>query len=241
MTNSEQIEFSKDSVKISYRRFLTDSAPGVFLVFIITFSLPTQNISFVFENTNISIFIGICLLLLSPPLGLCINAASYFLFDNLLNKIEKKLYYHEAWPAKETKVFLNFNEISNKIAPENQKDEYDLFIYFSNKMLHVLVMFYHEFYSRIESIRAARIFFRSMILLTIISSFLFFSQFPFSHVELNIFFYFLILLFFIFLSSCSSFHFNLYVLYYSLEIAKAKSNNNTAINFKNAYELLINK
>jgi hypothetical protein len=91
---SQDIEFSKGSIKFSYLRFLSDSAPGYFaiLIFLYCYKLYREsieeipNISFV-ESGNIPIeiilFVLFLLFLLATPVGLVINATSWVFLGRL--------------------------------------------------------------------------------------------------------------------------------------------------------------
>lgn len=78
---SEDIEFSKEGIKISYIRFLADAGAGFLIVLIFIYAyfmyIPKQD----FDNipNEIWILISVLLFLLSFPLGVITNGASYFL------------------------------------------------------------------------------------------------------------------------------------------------------------------
>jgi len=90
---SQDIEFTKGGIKFSYLRFLSDSAPGYFAIFILIYlyyfgicGVPIKeilyhhNILFIQSGNipnEIILFVLFLLFLLATPLGLIINATSW--------------------------------------------------------------------------------------------------------------------------------------------------------------------
>ncbi|MBW1616076.1 MAG: hypothetical protein JRJ49_05995 [Deltaproteobacteria bacterium] len=84
--SANNIEFSKQGIKFSYNRFLSDSASGFILIIIaiityyhagITNNL-YQNSGHFFSN-EIKTFLCLLLFMISTPLGLMINGLSWLL------------------------------------------------------------------------------------------------------------------------------------------------------------------
>lgn len=86
--SDQSIELSREGIKLSYLRFLSDSAAGqiVILVGILAYYYPIFGTplkhSLVSEmSTEVRILVLVMLFLLSTPLGLAINALSWFLLS----------------------------------------------------------------------------------------------------------------------------------------------------------------
>lgn len=92
----ENIELSKDGLKFSYRRFLSDSAGGYIIVLVILLSFykayPILGINLQdfapLTSKEVKIFILALLFFLATPLGLIINAISFFLLGGWTIKLE---------------------------------------------------------------------------------------------------------------------------------------------------------
>ena len=91
---SQDIEVSKEGIKIPYRLFLSDSAAGYIAILIVIFSYyypifgkTLQEIFPHLNNSSISIevkiFVLLLVFLLSTPLGLAINAFSFIILGSL--------------------------------------------------------------------------------------------------------------------------------------------------------------
>jgi len=96
MKNS--IEISNKSIKLSYRRFISDTAIGLLTIAIILFLFHDSNNIF-FKNSSIAdkIFVYTLIFILTTPLGLLVNISSwilfgffqYFLSKDIVLKLEK--------------------------------------------------------------------------------------------------------------------------------------------------------
>ncbi len=107
MNADGRLSISESGIAISYRRFLADSAPG--LIFIVSFIIIYNPYNILFSNpdpkhqladqTRIALYV--MLFLISTPLGLAINAASYFFFDALVHYFERTIFinslFHNVW------------------------------------------------------------------------------------------------------------------------------------------------
>lgn len=86
--SDQSIELSREGIKLSYLRFLSDSAAGqiVILVGILAyyypiFGTPLKHGLVSEMSTEVKILVMVMLFLLSTPLGLAINALSWFLLS----------------------------------------------------------------------------------------------------------------------------------------------------------------
>lgn len=83
MQTNEAMEFSRYGVRLSYARYLSDSAPGFLLIIAIVSFYYLLKLQWLFESftpdTEIKVGIFILVFLLATPLGLSINAISWWL------------------------------------------------------------------------------------------------------------------------------------------------------------------
>lgn len=109
MSTNDNIELTKDGVKLPYQRFLSDSAPGYILILVVFltfyghasflgFNLPSDFVKTI--PVEIQVYLGIIAFLLATPLGLMVNVFSWVSFEWVLKKIEQvfvliKLPFHE--------------------------------------------------------------------------------------------------------------------------------------------------
>lgn len=84
----QNIELSKEGIKISYLRFLSDSAAGQIVIllglaayYFPIFGAPLRETYTAECSTEVKILVIVLLVLLSSPLGLSINATSWFLLS----------------------------------------------------------------------------------------------------------------------------------------------------------------
>jgi hypothetical protein len=100
MADGASIELSKDGMKISYRRYLSDSAPGFILLLLVAFAHYRHVSIFglrTFEpmptaiGTEVKLAILFLLFLLATPLGLVINVVSWVTLEWLQKLLEYTL------------------------------------------------------------------------------------------------------------------------------------------------------
>ena len=114
----KEIELGARSIRVSYRSYLSDAAPGFALILILFFSyfypilgIPLKEL-YPFSNlpSEILIFISVLLIFFSVPLGLTLNASSWILMGGLQNKMEGKWLDSNSYLIKGTKDALLFDE-----------------------------------------------------------------------------------------------------------------------------------
>jgi hypothetical protein len=88
---SQDVEISKEGIKLSYLRFMSDSAPGYLVLLLLGLaylrgrSLPflESAVSASQLGTEAKIFFFVLLFLLATPMGLMLNGISWYLIGNL--------------------------------------------------------------------------------------------------------------------------------------------------------------
>lgn len=120
MAANRDIEFSQKGIKISYRRFLSDSAAGyiIILIAILSFNVPIfgehrQIFSNTIFDSNTTIFLFILIFLLATPLGLAINSFSWIFLGRLRFVATEILWYEKSESQKKSikNLFLWFFDI----------------------------------------------------------------------------------------------------------------------------------
>jgi len=98
MTSDANIELSKDGIKFSYRRFLSDSTPGYILILIVFLMIYGQisvfGIHFSQTAVNnipveIQVYLGLVAFLMATPLGLITNVISWIFLEGFQKSIER--------------------------------------------------------------------------------------------------------------------------------------------------------
>jgi len=84
----QDVELSRSGIKISYLRFLSDSAAGQIVILIALAAYyfpvlggPLRHFHSGDVSTEVKVLVAVLLLLLSSPLGLAINATSWFVLS----------------------------------------------------------------------------------------------------------------------------------------------------------------
>ncbi|AKB74482.1 hypothetical protein MSLAZ_1221 [Methanosarcina lacustris Z-7289] len=130
----DQIEISKDGIKISYLRLLSDSATGflIILIFLICFHPIFASTTF-----DIKLFALFLLFLLSTPLGLIINATSWFLLGWLEIYIVELCVGENTvlkYLTGSTKKVYKYEELSEYFGTLNKDNFYSVSTYFEALM-----------------------------------------------------------------------------------------------------------
>lgn len=103
----QDIEFSREGIKISYLRLLSDSAAGFIVIlfcvaayYLPVYGIPLQKVYNIGMSTEAKILIIVSLTLLATPLGLFINAMSWLLPFGRLQMRLQKYWFDEEWRIK---------------------------------------------------------------------------------------------------------------------------------------------
>lgn len=126
----DQIEISKDGIKISYLRLLSDSATGFLVISIFLICFYSIFASMTYE---IKVFALILLFLLSTPFGLIINATSWFLLGWLEMYIVELCVGENTvlkYLTECTKKVYNYEELSEYFGTLNKDNFYSVSHYF---------------------------------------------------------------------------------------------------------------
>ena len=175
-----EIQISKDGLKISYQRYLSDSAAGFVVILEVLFAVsngyPLPLFGHSFESllklsTNDRVFIYFLVFLLATPVGLFLHQLSWFMFGwfeivsvNFLFRTTEKLYN----PIFLTKQLFNYDDLDkffkinskNKIGSGSLYSEYRFYKEY-------LIMFFNEY--SVEHICGLMFFVRNMACLSVIS------------------------------------------------------------------------
>lgn len=163
MTNKD-LELSKEGIKLSYRRFLSDAASGIIILIGVILYYP----SVIRVPANIEIFVYVLLIILTIPLGFVINYFSFFLFSDLSNKCEVFWLNKNWFFIRSTKIAFEF-EICEQFFNSGQgkwTKEYWTFV--TRRFEKVLEVYYPDHIERLESIVGIEIFCRNISLLSLV-------------------------------------------------------------------------
>jgi hypothetical protein len=106
MTNT--IEATANSIKLSYLRFVSDSAPGLLLVLALAVldSHGLLAVRIIPHDATDKAIGAIAVVLLATPIGLLINGAGHFLLGDLQRWIDRQCFAVRGWPIKDTRQTL---------------------------------------------------------------------------------------------------------------------------------------
>ncbi|CAK8723262.1 hypothetical protein GCAAIG_12995 [Candidatus Electronema halotolerans] len=151
-----EIQISKDGLRLSYQRYLADSAAGFLVILIVLLALnkgvPLPFLGHSLESlTTLSkdtkVFVFLITFLLATPLGLTINGLSWFFLgwcklysiDIWLKSPEK--YFNPFFPTKKSfrykklvTFFFNNNQLSGKIYEVSEQYQDYLSIFFKDRI-----------------------------------------------------------------------------------------------------------
>lgn len=233
MADNNNVEISKEGVKVSYLRLLSDSVSGfIVLLFVISsyylpvFGKPLQEIYGVSFSTEAKIFIFVSFTLSASPIGLSINAMSWFSLGWLDRFIQIKLWKYRNKFFLRTAFFPDFDDLNNDSGIEKGEDWYRR----TNLIKQTIEIYKSEIMSNFAYLRGMSILFRNvsflLLIYPIIWFFIVFSlniqilnsyNFSFSKIIILLFFVFISFL----LSSLVAIHHDsriyslIYVLYFS--------------------------
>lgn len=101
------IESSVTALKLSYLRFVSDSAPGLVLIGAVLIIERKNLIPYFGDDAALKAFAAAVLILLATPLGLLVNGAGNFCLGGVQEGIERRCFTAKSWPLKDThKVLL---------------------------------------------------------------------------------------------------------------------------------------
>ncbi|HEX8844315.1 MAG TPA: hypothetical protein VF791_06710 [Pyrinomonadaceae bacterium] len=171
---NQNIELSKEGIKISYLRFLSDSAAGqiVILVSLAAYYFPIFGTSLretypADFSTEVKILVIILLVLVSSPLGLSINATSWYTLSWLQIKLQR--FWFERKFLFKIELFKTIHE---EFQIERSKDYFHLSKenwYARSQLIKETLHIYHpNIPASLEHIRGIRTLFRNISFLSLV-------------------------------------------------------------------------
>jgi hypothetical protein len=163
MTNPS-FEASSSGLKLSYLRFVSDSAPGFALLLLLGFFW--QDSLWWAQHREFKVLFAALSFFLATPVGLAINAVSYFLLGQIQTQINRICFLSRGWPVRDTRRSLMLEETTAHFGfTANDWAE-------RNDVYGELVESYRPDLSfRIEHLRGLKRFARSIALLSLICFF----------------------------------------------------------------------
>lgn len=150
---NKDLEISKDGIKLSYSRFLSDISAGlIILIASIAYYYPL--ISKI--PTNLQIFVFVLLFLLSMPLGLAVNTISWIILGSLAYKFEVFWFNKNWFFIKNSKILFEFD-----ICKEFFNLNKDNWIFITRRFEIILIICYPDHIERFDYIEGIKIFFRN--------------------------------------------------------------------------------
>jgi hypothetical protein len=108
-------EASSTGLKLSYLRFISDSAPGFVLFLWLSFIWGNRPIPLNLNTTEARVLVAALVLMLATPIGLAVNAVSYFLLGETQSAINRICLLSQCWPIAETRRTLFVEESSKHV------------------------------------------------------------------------------------------------------------------------------
>jgi hypothetical protein len=109
MTNSH-IEATSSGLKLSYVRFISDSAPGFVVLLLIMFGEGQRSQPWWASHKELKVLVATSAFLLATPVGLALNAISYFLLGHIQSQINRICFLSRRWPVRDTRRSLMVEE-----------------------------------------------------------------------------------------------------------------------------------
>jgi len=176
---AEQFELNKSGIRISYLRFLSDSASGYIAILIFLFlyyykicniyvldicsnmfQISVSHTDIILFSEEVEIFVLILLFLLATPLGLFINASGWVLLGKLQIESEKFWIEKDFFLIKSTKEKFLFNN-SKKYFKINKNN-----FYYKSKFIEEKIRIYYPNLLRyLDHVEGVKNFIRTIILL----------------------------------------------------------------------------
>jgi hypothetical protein len=102
MTNSS-IEASSTGLKLSYVRFISDSAPGFVVILLIILGVGDEFEPWWTNHQELKVLVATLCFLLATPVGLALNAVSYFVLGHIQSEINRICFLSNRWPVRDTR------------------------------------------------------------------------------------------------------------------------------------------
>lgn len=163
MTNKD-LELSKEGIKLSYRRFLSDAASGIIILIAVILYYP----SVIRVPANIEIFVYVLLIILTIPLGFVINYFSFLFFSDLSNKCEVFWLDKNCFFIRSTKTAFDFDICEEFFNQGQGKWTKKKWTFVTRRFEKVLEVYYPDHIERLESNVGIEIFCRNISLLSLV-------------------------------------------------------------------------
>jgi hypothetical protein len=112
MTTSS-IEASSSGLKLSYLRFISDSAPGFALLLLLGFAWKDSCLPRWAQHQEFRVLFAALSFFLATPVGLVINAVSYFLLGHIQTAINRMCFLSQCWPVLDARRSLMLQETTD--------------------------------------------------------------------------------------------------------------------------------
>jgi hypothetical protein len=100
---SSHIEATSSGLKLSYVRFISDSAPGFVVLLLIIFGEGQRSQPWWAYHKELKVLVATVSFLLATPVGLALNAISYFLLGHIQSQINRICFLSRRWPVRDTR------------------------------------------------------------------------------------------------------------------------------------------
>jgi hypothetical protein len=227
----QDVELSRSGMKISYLRFLSDSAAGQIVILIAlaayyfpVFGGPLRHFRGGDVSTEVKVLVAVLLVLLSSPLGLAINATSWFVLSWLQVGLQRFWF-------NETRILrrLPFNYIREEFQVESTKDYFKLskknWYARSQLIKQTLHLYRPAIINSLDHVRGIRTLFRNIAFLALVL----FLWSLFRGGPLSSYFWFLVLFAIpMLISALLGFHYTSHVLYRAYIVMRAAGRSSPA-------------
>jgi hypothetical protein len=112
MANSG-IEVSSSGLKLSYLRFISDSAPGFVVLLLVGFSWQHDPRPSWMQAKEVSVVLAALLFFLATPVGLTINAVSHFVIGHIQTEINRICFLSNHWPLSDSRRSMMVKETTD--------------------------------------------------------------------------------------------------------------------------------
>jgi hypothetical protein len=105
--STSSIEASFSGLKLSYVRFISDSAPGFVVLLLVVFGGQQRSPPWWAYHKEFKVLVATVAFLLATPVGLSLNAISYFVLGHIQSQINRICFLSRGWPMRDTRrMFL---------------------------------------------------------------------------------------------------------------------------------------